>query len=185
MLAHFVAALPGHRIPVLAAGVSLLLLLGYGFWIAGAPSAHAPTGDAIVVHAGQGGRLLEAIRLAEQGAAPTLVIMLGETVYRGYARDLCGQVEPFEVLCPNPMPATTVGEARALREIAATRGWEQVIVVTSDYHLRRATYLDRRCSGVGVVPISVTNPELSTPSYLARIAREMVAMVPALAVRCS
>ncbi len=86
----------------------------------------------------------------DQGAAPTLVIMLG--TLSPDSRPLCGQSEPYEVICPAQLdPVTTRGEARAISALAAERGWTTVVTVTSRYHLRRAVYLDRRCSGMDVI----------------------------------
>lgn len=161
-----------------------LCALAYGYWVASAPSVAEPTGDAIVTHAGESSRLLRALELADSGAAPVLVIMLGETVHHGYARDLCGQIEPYEVLCPNPTPVTTRGEAEALAELVSERGWRQVIVVTSDYHLRRAAYLDHRCAGIETVTVGVAYAERTAVDYLSSVVREMAAFAPAVLRRC-
>ncbi len=161
-----------------------LCALVYGYWVASASSAAEPTGDAIVAHAGQGGRLVRAIDLAEDGAAPALVIMFGETVYQGFARDLCGQTEPYEVLCPVPSSSSTRGEAEALAELVEERGWQRIIVVTSDYHLRRAAYLDRRCAGVETAPVGVVYAERTAYDYLSSVVREMMAWPLAVLRRC-
>ena len=161
-----------------------LCALAYGYWVANAPSETRPSGDVIVAHAGQGGRLLRAMELADDGAAPVLVIMFGETVYQGYARDLCGQVEPYEVLCPTPSSSSTRGEAEALADLVDERRWRRVIVVTSDYHLRRAAHLDRRCAGVETVPVGVVYADRTVGDYLVNVVREMAAWPPAVLRPC-
>ena len=142
----------------------------YGFWISEEPSAPAPgRADAVVVHAGgRGERLDHALELMETGVAPTLVIMRGAAATWPQANALCGRTTPYTVLCPIPDPDTTIGEALALRDLAARHQWDRVLAVTSDYHLRRATYLDAKCSRVDV----------------AGVAEEMAAMLQALIVSC-
>jgi uncharacterized SAM-binding protein YcdF (DUF218 family) len=165
-------------LPVVAAG-----LLGvYGRWVAGAPSAESPAGDAVVVHAGgQGERLRHGLALMDRGAAPTLVVMFGSTTPG--ARRSCGQTEPYEVLCPVPDPATTIGEAGVLRDLAGERGWTSVVAVTSDYHLRRAVHLDASCSGIDVIG-SAAEPDLGLADRLARVAKEMIALPVAALSSC-
>jgi uncharacterized SAM-binding protein YcdF (DUF218 family) len=149
------------------------------------PTADHPTGDAVVVHAGgRGERLRLALELMENEAAPTLVIMGGSVDHWPTAQRLCGQTFPFEVLCPDPLPGTTLGEARVLAALVGDRQWKTVVAVTSDYHLRRAHFLDQKCNpGVVVHGVAATS-ELPTLTWLARIGREMVALIEAAVTRC-
>jgi uncharacterized SAM-binding protein YcdF (DUF218 family) len=149
------------------------------------PTTDDPTGDAVVVHAGgRGERLRRALEMMESGVAPTLVIMGGSVDQWPEAQRLCGQTAPFEVLCPDPVPGTTLGEARALSELVSARGWKSVVAVTSDYHLRRAHFLDRKCNPGLVVHGVAARSDLSTPTWLVRIGREMVALIEAAVTRC-
>jgi len=169
---------------IAAAVVISALLIGYGAWVASGHSVRGVTGDAVVVHAGgKGERLDHALQLMAAGAAPTLVIMRGSAPTWPQANALCGQVDPFEVLCPPPDPDTTIGEALALRTLAFERNWGVVVAVTSDYHLRRATYLDAKCSSSNIVG-SAAASELSAPIYASRVVKEMAAMLQALIVSC-
>jgi hypothetical protein len=161
--------------------LTLGLLLLFAEWIRRAPSAEDPRGDAVVVHAGQGERLGHAFDLMEQGAAPTLVIMFGEQ-QRGVDR-FCGRTEPFEVICPTPALATTIGEAVELGRLVEQRGWTTVITVTSNYHLRRATYLDGKCGKVDAIG-SGAGQGITRPEAAQRIAREMGGMVQAWFTSC-
>jgi len=162
---------------VLLVGVLIL----YAEWIRRVPTVQNPQGDAVVVHAGQGERLPHAFDLMEQGAAPTLVIMFGED--RAGPDRFCGRTEPFEIICPTPEVATTIGEAVELGKIVEERGWTTVITVTSDYHLRRATYLDAKCGNVEAIG-SGAGQGITRSEAVGRIAREMLAMVQARLTRC-
>ena len=149
------------------------------------PTATDPTGDAVVVHAGgRGERLRRALEMMETGAAPTLVIMGGSVDHWPAAQRLCGQTSPFEVLCPDPVPGTTLGEARALSELVSARGWNSVVAITSDYHLRRAHFLDRKCNPDLVVHGVAASSELPPASWLASVAREVIALMEAAVTRC-
>lgn len=160
-------------------GASLLVL--YGNWVAQEPSVPDPRGDAVIVHAGHVDRVRHALDLMDDGAAPTLVVMLGREIPT--VADRCDQSAPYEVLCPSPPLRTTIGEARELDRLVEARGWSRVVSVTSDYHLRRATYLDAKCTGIDVVA-SGSGQRISRAEALARIGKEMAAMVQAAAVRC-
>lgn len=169
---------------LVVAVVVAALVAGYGSWVASGQSSHQASGDAVVVHAGgRGERLDHALDLMNRGAAPTLVIMRGSAATWPQANVLCGRREPFEVLCPPPDPDTTIGEALALRDLVAARQWVSVIAVTSDYHLRRAMYLDAKCTTAEVVG-SAAPSALAAPVYVTRVAKEMVAMLQALIVSC-
>jgi uncharacterized SAM-binding protein YcdF (DUF218 family) len=116
-----------------------LLTARYVVWPAtDAPPRHA---DAIAVLYGGGGeRLDEALDLAEQGVAPVLVVSHGRK-----GTDLCGREGPYEVVCFEPDPDRTQGEAQAVAELARERGWKSLVVVTSRYHAARARLLFGRC----------------------------------------
>ena len=127
-------------------------------YVVWAPSDEAGRADALVVLAGGGAeRLDEAVRLVETGAAPVLAISHGRRPGSVDANRLCNGGLPYEVLCFEPRPDRTQGEARAVAQLARRRGWRSVIVVTSRYHVTRATMLLERCfdgdvRGVGVAP---------------------------------
>lgn len=102
--------------------------------------------DAVVVFGGEDVRTILALELMADGVAPTLVVSHG--LQNNYARELCGQKLPFEVMCVEPELDSTRGEARMFGEIADRHGWNSLIVVTADYHVLRArTYLERCFDG--------------------------------------
>jgi hypothetical protein len=119
----------------------------------------------------------------DEGVAPVLVIMRGAAPTWPQANVLCGNTEPFEVICPPPEPDTTIGEALALRDLAMDRGWSRVITVTSDYHLRRATYLDGKCSNAVIIGSGAPS-NVPWPVFTVRGLREMGGMLQAAIVTC-
>ncbi|MGH3050066.1 MAG: ElyC/SanA/YdcF family protein, partial [Gaiellaceae bacterium] len=106
----------------------------------GAP-AHA---DAIVVLSGDEARLPPAEALIRRGVAPVLAISsVAKTPDWHTAVDLChrGRYAGARVLCFEAKPYSTRGEARTVARIARARDWRSVVVVSSTYHLTRASLL--------------------------------------------
>ena len=104
--------------------------------------------DAVVVlSGGRDSRLDPAIRLVERHVAPLLVISgAGYDPKWLTARRLCSHgSRAFRVLCFDPHPYSTHGEAEAIGRLARARGWTRVDVVTSRYHIFRAGILIHRC----------------------------------------
>jgi len=111
------------------------------------PPAHA---DAVIVlSGGLNGRLDPAIALVRRGIAPVLAVSGAFLDPRWKkAHRLCdGAYGPtrFRVLCFEPAPYSTRGEARTVARLARQHGWSRIVVVTSTYHLTRARMLFRRC----------------------------------------
>jgi uncharacterized SAM-binding protein YcdF (DUF218 family) len=111
-----------------------------------APPAHA---DAVVVLAGGLNRRLDpALKLVRGGLAPVLAISSPNRGKWPKARSLCAgrtKVAHVSVLCFQPSPYSTQGEARAVARLARAHGWSRVVVVTSTFHVTRARMLFRRC----------------------------------------
>ncbi|MGF1666785.1 MAG: YdcF family protein [Acidimicrobiia bacterium] len=149
------------------------------------PETDSRSGDAVMVHAGgRGDRLQAGLALMGAGASTTLVIMNGTAEEWPEANALCGQAEPFLVLCPDTSIDNTVGEARTLAELAAERQWRSVVVVSSDYHLRRASIIDRRCAeGVEIRPVAA-QADISTSRRVLLTLREVLALPQAYTTGC-
>jgi uncharacterized SAM-binding protein YcdF (DUF218 family) len=64
-----------------------------------------------------------------------------------------------EVVCLDPVPETTRGEARAVAALATERGWDHVAVATSRHHTSRARLLFRQCLGERVSVVGATRPD--------------------------
>ncbi len=119
-----------------------------GLWLRWPSNDELPdTVDAVVVFAGgRGERLRTALEVMDTGVSPVLVIMNGEVPGWGRANRVCADPElPYDVRCPFPDPDTTRGEAQTISAIAETEGWDDLVVVTSDYHLHRSRTLLDRC----------------------------------------
>jgi len=141
-----------RRILLVVAGLAALWLVACAFLFVwpraeSTPPAHA---DAVVVLSGGLDRRLDpALALVRRGVAPTLVI---SSPMRGpwpKAVALCsGRMKAApgaKVVCFQPEPYSTQGEARAVARLARTHGWTRVVVVTSTYHVTRAKMLFARC----------------------------------------
>ncbi len=166
-------------------GVGLLLLGAVLFvLVVGEPVDAHPTGDAVVVHAGgEGERLDRALELIADGAAPVLVVMYGDHPDFPQAPDLCDTDEPVVVICPAPEPVSTIGESRALAGLVEEHGWETVVIVTTDYHLRRAKFIDSRCTDAEILGASASR-SLSPTEWIGNVGHEMLGLVQAALFTC-
>ncbi len=105
------------------------------------------TADVRLVHrlcspskqASASGSAAVAVRAHAQAAPPT------PAPARAAEGTLAPSGVPAGVTCFEPEPATTRGEARAIAELAADRGWQRVAVVAPRYHVTRARYVVERC----------------------------------------
>ena len=132
--------------------------------------------DAVVVLAGQWERRLPVgERLVRDRVAP--VLALSEDSDADWPRHLCRR---RNVVCFQADPYSTTGEAAALRTVAARRGWESLVLVTSDYHVTRATLLVERCVDARVDAVAADEP---FPAWLHGAAWEWPKLVHALAVK--
>ncbi len=130
------------RVPILeAAG---------GFWVTEDPAAHA---DAIVILGDDNfyaDRAERAAELYRQGWAPRVVA--SGRYLRPYVsiadlmqRDLQERGVPPEAIQPAPQHAdNTLEEARALAPLLLQNHWKRILLVTSNYHTRRARYICER-----------------------------------------
>jgi uncharacterized SAM-binding protein YcdF (DUF218 family) len=127
-----------------------ILRLAGGFWVV---DDSLQKSDAIVVLSDDdysGDRAARAAALFKQGWAP-IVVASGRELrpYAGIAeletRDLEGDGVAKEDIVQFPQRAeNTREEAIALRGLFAQRGWHKVVIVTSNYHTRRARFIFSR-----------------------------------------
>jgi uncharacterized SAM-binding protein YcdF (DUF218 family) len=116
-------------------------------WVVDQPAAHA---DALVVLSGDNfyaDRATHAAKLYRQGAAP-IVVASGKRLRpnAGEAElvehDLVERGVPKDKILQLPQDAdSTLEESLAVRKLAEDRGWKSLILVTSNYHTRRALYI--------------------------------------------
>lgn len=162
---------------LLALAVLVVAFLALSARLFAFPTERVPArADAVVVLAGQWERRLPVgQRLVRDGVAP--VLALSEDTDSGWPRDLCRR---RNVVCFQADPYSTTGEAAALRTLAARRGWRSLVVVTSDYHLSRATLLVERCVDARVDAVAAEEPFLA---WLHGAAWEWPKLVYSLAVK--
>ncbi len=133
--------------------------------------------DAVFVHVGGRGERLDAsLRLIEEGVAGVLVIPTSPTEQWPEAQSLCESDAPFEVVCIDSIPANTRDEALVLAELVAARAWGRVTIVTNDYHMARATMVDRSCTTAELVPVPVAPWDLGPFSHGWKILHEVIAI---------
>jgi uncharacterized SAM-binding protein YcdF (DUF218 family) len=142
--------LGARQIVALGLAVAVVFWLVVAGWLFVSPSSDQlrPV-DAVVVFAGGGPRADQGVELIEQGLADTIVF------FSAWVEDLdlwavafCNarSVEvPGHVMCFEPDPQTTQGEARGLARLAETNDWDEVVVVVSTDQVWRARLLVGRC----------------------------------------
>jgi uncharacterized SAM-binding protein YcdF (DUF218 family) len=134
-----------------------LLRLAGGFWIVNDGPAYS---DAIVVLGDDnygGDRAVRAAELFKAGWAPRVVasgrfLRPYATVAELEEHDLRDDGVPQDAIIRFEQHAIdTKEEAEALRQLILQRGWKRILVVTSNYHTRRARYICARTFPAGTV----------------------------------
>jgi uncharacterized SAM-binding protein YcdF (DUF218 family) len=137
--------------------------------------------DAVVVLAGASSeRLPVGLALMEQGNAPVLVLSSTGNPGNVHADRICDQpsLVPYDLVCFTPDVDTTRGEARSIARLAADNGWDSVTVVTSRYHVTRASAYIGQCSDEDINLVA-SKPDASAVEWLRRFAEESVALASA------
>ncbi len=130
--------------------------------------------DAIIMLSGGENteRLAHAVALAQQGFAPVLALS-----DPGHLHPCAPAVPGVRLICFDPKPRTTQGEARATAQLAARYHWRSIMVVSGRAQDTRARIRMRRCFN-GQILMSPASPPRHAWPYL--IAYEWAAMVKAL-----
>ncbi|MHA7276862.1 YdcF family protein [Arthrobacter sp. HLT1-21] len=132
--------------------------------------------DAVVVLGGDSSeRLPVGQELVAAGHAPILVMSNTDTPGNVDADKLCRRPAHVSRVCFEPDPRTTRGEARALARLAADRGWDRLIVVTSDYHVLRAFTNLSQCSNSTFIMVP-SQPDHGLLGWLPRFIEESAAL---------
>lgn len=135
--------------------------------------------SAIVMLAGPGNRLQVALELAREHRAPVLVVSRG---WEGYGGPCPPPVPGVKLICFDPDPGDTRGEAEALGRMAKQFRWSSVVLVTTSFQDTRARILAKRCFGGSTYVVAAPMP-LSSWSY--QIAYGWGALLKALVVHRS
>ncbi len=140
---------------------ALVFLLLTNHWFLSPVVVDAPAkADAIIVLAGGGDRTTKGAELAQAGLASVIVYAdPGRDGGSVTANRFCNGREslPIEVICIDPQPAKTQGEARAATLLAQQRGWENLIVVSSTDQVTRAKRLFNRCGDATLQMVDVAH----------------------------
>ncbi|NLG68753.1 MAG: YdcF family protein [Firmicutes bacterium] len=142
-----------------------VLLAALGRWLVVADSP-VPA-DAIVVLGGDWqGRIQQGIRLYREGWAPLLLVTGGMAIAPGrvqaaYLAEVARRAGvPSQAILTQRESRSTWEDAALTVGLARERGWRRVLLVTSDWHSRRAAMVFRRGWGpAGVEVRSVPSAE--------------------------
>ncbi|HEY2553263.1 MAG TPA: hypothetical protein VGI64_22080 [Streptosporangiaceae bacterium] len=133
--------------------------------------------DAILMMDGPGDPLPEALLLAREHRARFLLISLGT---RASHRPCPQPVPGVQLICFNPSPASTQGEAEFAGRLAARYHWRSIAIVTTIPHVSRGRLRLERCYPGHVYAAGVPVPAWHLPYD---VAYEWGAMVKALVLQ--
>ena len=120
--------------------------------------------SAIVMLSGPGDRLPEAVTLAREHRAPLLVVSRG---HEGYGGPCPAKIPGVTLICFDPNPASTRGEAEVIGRLARRYHWRSVVLVTSRFQDTRARLRVGRCFGGKIYVVTVSQPLLDWPYQIA------------------
>jgi len=116
--------------------------------------------SAIMMLAGPGDRLDMALQLARARQASVLVVSRG---YKGYG-NMCPQKIPgVTLICFDPSPSSTRGEARFVGRLAKRYHWRAVVLVTTRAQDTRARIRVGRCFSGKIYVVAVPQPWYDLP----------------------
>lgn len=120
--------------------------------------------DAIVMLAGPGNRLPVALRLAREHRAPVLVVSRGQ---HGYGGPCPPPVPGVKLICFDPDPGDTRGEAEFAGRLAKQYHWHSLVLVTAREQDTRARIRMRRCFSGSIYAMTGSLPLGSWPYQIA------------------
>jgi uncharacterized SAM-binding protein YcdF (DUF218 family) len=120
--------------------------------------------DAIVMLAGPGNRLPVALRLAREKRAALLVVSEG---WQGYGGPCPQAVPGVKLVCFDPNPGDTRGEAEFAGRLMHEDHWSSVVLVTTKEQDTRARILFGRCFGGTIYVMTASVPLSSWPYEIA------------------
>lgn len=131
--------------------------------------------SAIVMLNGTGNRFDTALRLAWHHRASFLVISRGSPAF-GHGSACAPAIPQVKVICFDPSPATTRGEAEFVDRLAEQYHWKSLVLVTTTPQDSRARLRMERCF---TGPVYVMTAALPLSSWPYEIAYEWAAIVKA------
>ena len=125
------------------------------------PAQGMPTRvSAIVMLAGPGDRLPVALQLAREHRAPVLVVSRG---WQGYGGPCPPPVPGVKLICFDPDPGTTRGEAEVIGRLAKQFHWSSVVLVTTRTQDTRARIITERCFDGSTYVVTAPLPRSEWP----------------------
>ena len=162
----------GWRKWVVAAALVAVIWVSRGWWLRGigdflVESEQPQRADVVVVLAGDGfgHRLMKAVELVREGYAPLVLVDGPRGAYGSHESELAvdwatKQGVPREILAPLRIRArSTVTEVQALNPELERRGVKKALIVTSNYHTRRARRVFDRFGVKGIQYIMIAAPD--------------------------
>jgi hypothetical protein len=146
------------RLLVKLALFGVLVLAAVDVWLFVIRHDDAPVrADAVVVLSGAKSRLPVGVGLMRAHDAPLLVISRNDRPTK-LENDACAERLGLAALCLRADPFSTQGEARLIAALAHQRHWHAVDVVTSRFHIYRASMIIRRCYHGKLAMVAAPNP---------------------------
>jgi hypothetical protein len=154
----------GRRVVAAAIILAAMFVLGTARLFVWPAQGMPPRVSAIVMLAGPGNRMPVALQLARERRAPVLVVSQGQHGYGGP----CPAVTPgVTLICFEPDPGDTRGEAEFVGRLAAKNHWTSVVLVSSRAQDTRARLIVKRCFSGSVYVITGTLPLGAWPYQVA------------------
>ena len=116
--------------------------------------------SAIVMLAGPGDRLPVALQLAREHRAAVLVVSRG---WLGYGGPCPPPVPGVKLICFDPDPPDTRGEAEAVGRLAKQYHWSSIVLVATRTQDTRARIVVERCFGGSTYVVTAPLPAGSWP----------------------
>ena len=123
-----------------------------------------PHADAIALLAGSGARMTVADQLAREHRAPVLVISQG---HLGYGGPCPTAIRGVRIICFDPNPADTQGEAEYIARLAHRYGWHSTVLVTAREQATRARLLLARCYSGAIYVVTAAEHWYQWPYQIA------------------
>jgi hypothetical protein len=155
----------GWRRVLTAVLVAFVMLVAATAWLLVWPAQGMPSRvSAIVMLAGPGDRMPVALQLAGEHRGQVLVVSRGS---HGYGSPCPPPPSGLRLICFDPNPADTRGEAEFVGRLAKRYGWHSLVLVTSRPQATRARLLMERCFGGSVYVVTAPLPAGGWPYQIA------------------
>ncbi len=142
---------------VCAVVLGLAYVIGIPLFLRHDSGALPKGADAVVALAGPENTLAAAQTLVGGGSRRRSSCRPSAAIAARPARRLC-RSKPSDVVCVYAGPYSSVREAQAISALATNRGWDTIVLVTSDYETLRAERAFERCGDFRVATYGVDEP---------------------------